>query len=113
MSKVAALRFHVRQQWRSRKVFRSHLASLEAANKDTSLQEDTVIKERFSGEALQEAVSRTMRDSVTEDIVECRYWWLLDPGIEGHVDLEYVIDETGLKEAAVVDHAEVPFGLLN
>ena len=46
--------------------------------------------------------------------MEClNAWWLLDPGIEGHVDLEYVIDETGLKEAAVVDHAEVPFGPLS
>ena len=36
-----------------------------------------------------------------------------DPGIQGMVELEYVIDEGGLKEAFVVDHTEVPFGQLS
>ena len=76
------------------------------SNQDTSLQGGLPSSQgRFAGEALQEAIARTMRDSVTEDMMEClNAWWLLDPGIEGHVDLEYVIDESGLKAAAVVDH---------
>ena len=62
---------------------------------------------------MRESIAQTMRDSAIEDIMDClNAWWLLDPGIEGHVELEYVIDSTGLKEAAIVDHTEVPFGPL-
>jgi hypothetical protein len=82
---------------------------------DTSLQgglpEATSL---LKGEDLRIAIAQTMRDEVTEDIMEClNAWWLLDPAIEGRVDLEVVLDASGLKEAAIVDHAEVPFGPLS
>lgn len=68
----------------------------------------------LSGAALQEAFAQTIRDEVTSDIMEClNAWWMLDPAIEGRVELEVVLDKTGLKEAAIVDHAKVPFGPLS
>jgi hypothetical protein len=82
---------------------------------DTSLQGGLPAPKSFlTGEDLQEAFALTMREDVTEDIMEClNAWWLLDPAIEGRVDLEVVLDSTGLKEAAIVDHAQVPFGPLS
>lgn len=81
---------------------------------DTSLQaglpEPTEVLE---GDALRQAIAQTMRDDVTEDILFClEVWWMKDPGIQGVVELEYVIDEQGLREAFVVDHTDVPFGQL-
>jgi hypothetical protein len=82
---------------------------------DTSLQGGLPEASSFlSGAALQDAFAQTMRDAVTEDIMEClNAWWLLDPAIEGRVELEVVLDHTGLKKAAIVDHAAVPFGPLS
>jgi hypothetical protein len=82
---------------------------------DTSLQGGLPeAKSLLKGEDLRIAIAQTMRDEVTEDIMEClNAWWLLDPAIEGRVDLEVVLDASGLKEAAIVDHAEVPFGPLS
>lgn len=82
---------------------------------DTSLQGGLPEpKSLLRGEDLRIAIAQTMRDAVTADIMEClNAWWLLDPGIEGRVDLEVVLDASGLKEAAIVDHAEVPFGPLS
>jgi len=87
----------------------------EEGTTDTSLQGGLPAPtEILEGEALRGALAKTMRDDATEDIMDClNTWWLLDPGIEGRVELEYVIDASGLKEAAIVDHADVPFGPLS
>jgi hypothetical protein len=87
----------------------------EAGLVDTSLQGGLPAPKSFlAGAELQEAFAHTMREAATEDIMEClNAWWLLDPAIEGRVDLEVVLDHTGLKEAAIVDHAQVPFGPLS
>jgi hypothetical protein len=82
---------------------------------DTSLQGGLPAPTEFlEGEALRTAFARTMRDEATEDIMEClNAWWMLDPGIEGRVELEVVIGDQGLKEAAILDHTAVPFGPLS
>ena len=85
------------------------------AVEDTSLQAGLPAPtESLEGDGLRTAIAQTMRDEVTEDILFClEVWWMKDPGIQGMVELEYVIDEGGLKEAFVVDHTEVPFGQLS
>ena len=37
-------------------------------------------------------------------------WWLLDQGIEGEMQFEFVVGSQGLQEIAVVHHQEVPAG---
>ena len=81
---------------------------------DTSLQGGLPdVQEALSGEALEASIRSTTAEAFRADLLEClNSWWLLDQGIEGQVDLEFVVDESGLKEAAVLDHSGVPFGPL-
>ena len=64
-------------------------------------------------EEIVEMVRRVMEEEVVDSIEDCLHaWWMLDPALEGRVVLEFQLDATGLAEAGIRDHSEVPMGPL-
>ncbi len=63
--------------------------------------EDAELRDALSG-SLQ-AVVPEVRDCLTQ-------WWMLDPELAGALELEFVLDATGLQAVQILDHSEVPVG---
>ena len=72
-------------------------------------------RENPSGDpaALQAAIRGRM-DAVGDDIGACLGEWMaLDPTLAGKVNVGFQLDATGLTDAWIVDHSDVPLGPLS
>ena len=64
-------------------------------------------------EEIVQMLRRVMEEEVIDSIEDCLHaWWMLDPALEGRVVLEFQLDSTGLAEAGIRDHSDVPLGPL-
>ncbi len=62
---------------------------------------------------LREALQAST-EAVLPDVKNClQEWWMLDPNLEGSVQVEVVLNEDGLKEVQILDHTNVPMGPLS
>jgi hypothetical protein len=64
-------------------------------------------------EEIMQMLERIMEEEVVDSIEDCLHaWWMLDPALSGRVILEFKLDATGLAEAGIRDHSDVPVGPL-
>ena len=88
--------------------FEEGAGSPEGSGDDVAAQEFLQV---LSGEELESWIASTASDGFEQSMTDClNSWWLLDQGIEGDVQIELVLDTSGLKEAAVLMHSDVPPG---